>query len=119
MPTVHLPAALGAHAGGRRRVRVEFDAGGGTVAAVLELLAAAHPGIRQRVLDERGSLRPHVNVFVNDESVRWLAGLDTPVGRDDEVWIIPAVSGGSRSPRPADWRSPMHSLPTDPSRVAR
>ncbi|HKE97676.1 MAG TPA: ubiquitin-like small modifier protein 1 [Actinomycetes bacterium] len=98
MPTVHLPAALGSYAGGQRRVRVELEGGAGTVATVLEALAAAHPGVRQRVLDERGTLRPHVNVFVNDESVRWLAGLDTPVGVDDEIWIIPAVSGGAPAP---------------------
>jgi molybdopterin synthase sulfur carrier subunit len=92
MPTVHLPAALKDHAAGRRRL----DVAGGTVALVLTALGQAHPGVGQRVLDERGALRPHVNVFVNGESIRYLAGLATPVAERDEVWILPAVSGGGR-----------------------
>jgi sulfur-carrier protein len=90
MPTVHLPAALRDHADGRRRLAVA----GGTVAAVLGALGQAHPGVGRRVLDERGQLRPHVNVFVNGESIRHLAGPATAVGDGDEVWILPAVSGG-------------------------
>jgi molybdopterin synthase sulfur carrier subunit len=96
MPTVHLPAALGSYADGRRHVPVALPDGRGTVAALLDVLGAEHPGVGHRVLNERGELRPHVNVFVNGESVRWLDGLATPVGPDDEVWIIPAVSGGAR-----------------------
>jgi sulfur-carrier protein len=94
MPTVHLPAALRAYAGGRRQVPVALPGGTGTVAALLAALGDEHPGVGHRVLNERGELRAHVNVFVNGESVRWLKGLATPVGHDDEVWIIPAVSGG-------------------------
>jgi len=90
MPTVHLPAALRDHADGRRRLAVA----GGTVGAVLGALGQAHPGVGRRVLDERGQLRPHVNVFVNGESIRYLAGPATAVGDGDEVWILPAVSGG-------------------------
>jgi sulfur-carrier protein len=90
MATVHLPAALRDHAAGRRRLAVS----GGTVAGVLAAVAEAHPGVGRRVLDERGALRRHVNVFVNGESIRHLAGLATPVGDADEVWILPAVSGG-------------------------
>jgi MoaD family protein len=90
VPTVHLPAALKEHAAGNRRLAVA----GATVAGVLAALGQAHPGVGQRVLDDRGHLRRHVNVFVNGESIRYLAGLDTPVGDGDEVWILPAVSGG-------------------------
>ena len=90
MPTVHLPSALKDYAAGHRRVAVA----GGTVAVVLSALGQAHPGVGQRVLDERGALRPHVNVFVNGESIRYLDGLATPVAERDEVWILPAVSGG-------------------------
>ena len=46
------------------------------------------------MLDDRGVLRRHVNVFVNGESIRYLHGVETPVGDADEVWILPAVSGG-------------------------
>ena len=90
MPTVHLPAALSDHAAGRRRV----DVAGATVGGVLVALGQAHPGVGQRVLDDRGRLRRHVNVFVNGESIRYLNGVDTPVGDGDELWILPAVSGG-------------------------
>jgi sulfur-carrier protein len=94
MASVHLPAALKDYAAGQRRLQVA----GGTVADVLATVGKAHPGVGQRVLDDRGTLRPHVNVFVNGESIRYLDGLATPVGERDEVWILPAVSGGSRPP---------------------
>jgi sulfur-carrier protein len=90
MATVHLPAALSDHAGGQRRVEL----GGATVGLVLAALGRAHPGVGQRVLDDQGVLRRHVNVFVNGESIRYLDGVETPVGDGDEVWILPAVSGG-------------------------
>jgi molybdopterin synthase sulfur carrier subunit len=86
MATVHLPAALSGHAGGQRRVRVA----GATVGGVLAALGAAHPGVGQRVLDDQGVLRRHVN----GESIRYLDGVETPVADGDEVWILPAVSGG-------------------------
>ena len=90
MPTVHLPAALSGHAAGRRHLEVA----GATVGGVLAALGRAHPGVGQRVLDERGALRRHVNVYVNGESIRYLEGAEPPVGDGDEVWILPAVSGG-------------------------
>ena len=90
MPTVHLPAALSSYAAGQRRV----DVAGATVGRVLAALGQAHPGVGQRVLDDQGVLRRHVNVFVNGESIRYLDGAATPVSDTDEVWILPAVSGG-------------------------
>ena len=90
MPTIHLPAALSGYAEGQRRVEVA----GATVGNVLTALGQAHPGVGQRVLDDRGVLRRHVNVYVNGESIRYLDGVETPVGDGDEVWILPAVSGG-------------------------
>ena len=90
MATVHLPSALAGHAAGQRRVEID----GTTVGKVLAALGQAHPGVGQRVLDDQGTLRRHVNVFVNGESIRYLDGVETPVGDADEVWILPAVSGG-------------------------
>jgi molybdopterin synthase sulfur carrier subunit len=90
MPIVHLPGALSGHAAGQRRVEVA----GTTVGKVLAALGQVHPGVGQRVLDDRGVLRRHVNVFVNGESIRYLNGIETPVDDTDEVWILPAVSGG-------------------------
>jgi len=93
MATLHLPSALSTYAGGHKHVEVVL-AGAGTVAALLEAVGREHPGVRQRVLDELGRLRPHVNVFVNGESIRYLAGLETPVADGDDVRVIAAVSGG-------------------------
>ena len=90
MPTVHLPAALSGHAAGQRHLQVA----GSTVGKVLAALGQAHPGVGHRVLDERGVLRRHVNVYVNGESIRYLDGVETPVTDGDEVWVFPAVSGG-------------------------
>jgi len=101
MPTVHLPAALATYAGGVRRLTVPLPptAGAGgepaTVATLLAAVGADHPGVRQRVLTDQGDLRPHVNVYVNGESIRYLDGLATPVTGADDVWVIPAVSGGA------------------------
>ena len=90
MPTVHLPAALCDHAAGQRRVEVA----GVTVGGVLDALGRAHPGVGRRVLDDRGVLRRHVNVFVGEESIRFIDGLATPVEDGATITIVPAVSGG-------------------------
>jgi molybdopterin synthase sulfur carrier subunit len=65
-----------------------------TVGDALESLWELHPGVRDRVVTEQGQLRPHINVFVGDESIRFLKGFATPLPSDCEVSILPAVSGG-------------------------
>jgi molybdopterin synthase sulfur carrier subunit len=90
VPTIRVPAPLRAHTDGRAVVEVE----GGTVCAALEALAAAHPAAGTRVLDDAGRLHRFVNVFVGDDDVRDLRGLDTTVGPDDVLAIVPAVAGG-------------------------
>jgi molybdopterin converting factor small subunit len=65
-----------------------------TAAEVIETLAREFPGLRDRVLDEQGELRRHVNVFVDGENARFLGGLSAPVAADSEIWIHPALSGG-------------------------
>lgn len=87
-----LPGPLAVEAGGE--ARVEIVTARRTVAAALEELFARHPRLRLRVLDERGRLRPHVNVFVAGESVRFARGLETPVPDGAEIVVLPAVSGG-------------------------
>ena len=72
----------------------EVDVDGSTVSEVLEGLERAHPGFRGRLFDDEGQLRRFVNVFVADEDVRFLKGLDTPVSEGATVSIIPAVAGG-------------------------
>ncbi len=94
MAVVRLRAPLSELAGGNREVRLD----GATVRDVLSALEQEHPSIAGWILDEQKSIREHVNVFVNGESIRYLDGLATPVGERDEVEILPAVSGGSRPP---------------------
>lgn len=73
----------------------EVEASGTDVAALIEDLESHHPGFRERLLDDSGSLRRFVNVYVDDEDVRFLDGLGTSVREGAQVSIIPAVAGGS------------------------
>ena len=76
--------------GGASSVKVE----GSTLAEVLAGLDAAHPGFNERLFDEDGKLRKFVNLFVADDDVRYLDGLNTPVPDGETVSIMPAVAGG-------------------------
>ena len=87
---VRLPTVLRAHAGGRASVEVA----GSTIGEVLTALVSAHPGMSGQVLTEEGTLHRFVNVYVNDDDVRYLSQLDTPVKDGDEISILPAVAGG-------------------------
>jgi molybdopterin synthase sulfur carrier subunit len=88
---VRIPTQLRTLSGGASEVAVD----GTTVAQVLKALDAAHPGFGDRLFNEDGKLRRFVNVFVADEDVRFLQGLETPVAPGATVSIIPAVAGGS------------------------
>lgn len=93
MPVVILlPGPLQAYAGGRDAVRLDEPCP--TVRDALDALARCHPGVRDRVLTEQGDVRPHLNVFVGTENVRFARGLATPVPPDGRLTILPAVSGG-------------------------
>lgn len=92
---VRIPAALRPLAGGR----AEVDVAAGSLRSVLDAALREAPALRERLLDEGGALRRHVNVFVNDEDVRFRELLDTPVREGDRVTIVPAIAGG-RAPRP-------------------
>ena len=93
MPVVFMiPGALRPLAGDRAEVRL--DTGAGPLSHALALLWAECPGIRDRVLDERGRVRPHINIFVDGENIRYSGQLETALRADSEVFIIPAVSGG-------------------------
>ena len=89
---IRIPTILRTYTDGASEVTVE--PAGGTLASVLEALEAAAPGIKARVLDDQGRLRRFVNVYADDEDVRFLAGLDTPTPAGTKVSIIPAVAGG-------------------------
>jgi len=87
---VRLPTVLRSEAGGRSSVSVD----GSTVGEVIRALVSAHPGMTEQVLNADGSLHKFVNIYVNDDDVRYLSALDTPVKDGDEVSILPAVAGG-------------------------
>jgi molybdopterin synthase sulfur carrier subunit len=87
---VRIPTTLRSLTSGASEVEVE----GATVGDVLKALDAAHPGFADRLIDDDGGLRRFVNVFVADDDVRFLQGLDTPVPEGETVAIIPAVAGG-------------------------
>ena len=72
----------------------EVTASGGTVAAVIADLEKSYPGIRERLCDEKGKVRRFVNIYVNEEDIRFLKGDATPLKEGDEVSIIPAIAGG-------------------------
>ena len=88
--TVRIPTILRTYTDGR----AEVPATGPTLADVIDSLEANHPGIRARVLDDAGKLRRFVNVYVNDDDVRFAEGLATAVPDGGNVSIIPAVAGG-------------------------
>lgn len=90
--TVHIPPALREHTAGA--ASVALDGAPATLSAALDALWRRHPGLRDRVLDERGTPRQHVALFVGTEHIRSTGGLATPLAADAEVTILPAVSGG-------------------------
>jgi sulfur-carrier protein len=94
VPTVQVPSPLLRLTGGAAVVEVE----GGDVRAILADLERRHPGVTERLLDGDGDLHRFVHVFVRDEDVRTLGGLDTPVAEGETVTIVPAVAGGAGRP---------------------
>ena len=92
--TVRIPTQLRTLTGGAS----EVEASGQTVAALIEDLERNHPGIRERIVDEAGTLRRFVNVYLNDEDVRVLEGLQTGVAEGDTLVILPAMAGGASTP---------------------
>ena len=94
MPTVKIPPVLRAQTGGE----AEVEAAGATVGEVLSGLAEAHPEARSQLFGDGGELNRYVNVYLNDEDVRVLDGLETAVSDADVVVILPAMAGGDQSP---------------------
>jgi molybdopterin synthase sulfur carrier subunit len=88
--TVRIPTTLRPLTGGASAVEVTA----GVLADVIAALDAAHPGLQDRIVDDEGNLRRFVNVFVDDDDVRYLDGLKTDVPDGQTVSIIPAVAGG-------------------------
>jgi len=72
----------------------EVEASGATIAEIIDNLESNHPGIKGRMCDDTGELRRFVNIYVNEEDVRFLKGKETPLKDGDEVSIVPAIAGG-------------------------
>jgi len=87
---IKLPTVLRAHADGQATVEV----GGATVGEVFANLVEEYPGLRGNLLDEHGGLHKFVNVYKDDDDIRYLDGLDTKVSDGDVLSILPAVAGG-------------------------
>jgi MoaD family protein len=92
MSIVKIPPVLRNSTGGAK----EVEAAGDDVGAVLRSLATDHPDTERQLFGEDGQLNRYVNVYLNDEDVRVLDGLDTPVKQTDTLVILPAMAGGSR-----------------------
>ncbi|MDP9401684.1 MAG: MoaD/ThiS family protein [Actinomycetota bacterium] len=90
MATVRIPPVLRPSTGGER----EVDAAGASVGDVLHALAERHPATQTQLFGDGGDLNRYVNVYLNDEDVRVLEGLKTPVGERDVLVILPAMAGG-------------------------
>ena len=91
MATIRIPPVLRPSVGGER----EVSADGATVGEVLANLAEAHPETRSQLFGADGDLNRYVNVYLNDEDVRVLDGLETAVADADEIVILPAMAGGA------------------------
>lgn len=94
--TFHIPGALREFTAGRGAVRVDFP--GGTLADALQTLWLSYPAVRDRIVNEQGQVRQHINLFVGKENVRYTGGLTTEVNNGAEISIVPAVSGGTFGP---------------------
>ena len=90
MSTVFIPSVLRANVGGVKSLEIE----GASIRGVVDALVEQHPALKSQLLTDDGDLNRFVNVYVNGQDVRYLAGLDTPVAPADEVRLLPAMAGG-------------------------
>lgn len=90
MATVLVPTPLRRLTSGQSKLTVE----GNNVGSLLRAVDAQYPGIAEKVFDGDGNVKRFINVFLNDNEIRTLQGLDTPVGENDRVSIVPAMAGG-------------------------
>jgi molybdopterin synthase sulfur carrier subunit len=91
MATIKIPPVLRSSVGGEKEVQAD----GGDVGTILRALAEQHPATESQLFSGDGQLNRYVNVYLNDEDVRVLGGLETPVGESDTLVILPAMAGGA------------------------
>jgi sulfur-carrier protein len=90
MANIRIPTPLRKLTNGKE----EITATGSTIGALIANLETQYPGIKERICDDTGAVRRFVNIFANDEDIRFLQNLDTPVKESDEISIVPAIAGG-------------------------
>jgi adenylyltransferase/sulfurtransferase len=90
MAKILIPTALRAFTDGQ----AEIEVSGNTAGEIIASLAEAHPEIKQHLYDEEGELRSYVNVYIGEEDIRSLGGLDAPVNEKETVTLVPAIAGG-------------------------
>src|SRR5204863_3269935 len=90
MATVRIPTPLRKLTNGKE----EVSASGATVGELIASLETQFPGIKERICDDTGKVRRFVNIFANEEDIRFLKNLETPVKDSDEISIVPAIAGG-------------------------
>ena len=90
--TFRIPSYLVSFTGGQSSIALNGSPE--TVSGALESLWNLHPGLRDRIVDEQGEVRQHINIFVGDEAIRFAQGLSTKIPINTEIMIVPAVSGG-------------------------
>ncbi len=91
MIKVRIPTPLRPMTGGKGEVEEK----GSSVGELIENLNGSHPGLKDRLCDEKGEVRRFVNIYVNEEDIRFLTGKETPLKDGDEVSIVPAIAGGT------------------------
>lgn len=91
---VRVPSVLRDFSGGSSDLEIEISKSEANLSDVFDRFLPDYVGVRDRTLDEHGAIRRHINVFLNGESVKDLEAMSTPVKDGDDIWIIPAVSGG-------------------------
>ncbi|MBN2149489.1 MAG: MoaD/ThiS family protein [Anaerolineales bacterium] len=90
MPIIKIPTPLRTYTKGNSEVTLKGD----TVAKTMQDLIAQHPALRPHLYNPEGNLRPYVNIFLDDENVRDLQGLETPLQESDRLRLIPSIAGG-------------------------
>ena len=92
--TIFIPSPLRTFTNGQSEVQIQESAS--TVGESLNLLWKDYPGLRDRIMNEQGQVREHINVFVGEENIRFTGGLASPVAEGSKISVVPAVSGGCR-----------------------
>ncbi|MHB8513210.1 MAG: MoaD/ThiS family protein [Actinomycetota bacterium] len=87
---VRVPTVLRKHTGGEKAV----DGSGSTVGAVVDSIDASHPGLKEAIVTPDGTIHRFINIYLNDEDIRFIGALETPVSDGDVISILPAVAGG-------------------------